>query len=117
MDWPGASGRVLIGSRRIPAVSSAYTDCGAPEFMLRSPAYDTRLTLGSSGAGKADARLPFTSTAVGRNTPAKPSYRGRASGTLTTPWEVKPRVSVAMNGTGWSKTTRPVASVTLNSGA
>ena len=34
-----------------------------------------------------------------------------------TPSEVKPAVLTAMNGTGWSKTTVPVPSVTLNTGA
>src|ERR1035438_5754397 len=60
------------------------------------------LTRGLSGAGNSDSSTPPTSTAVGRNTPANPSWSGWASGTLTTPWEVRPEVFTAMNGTGWS---------------
>ena len=43
------------------------------------------LTAGWYGAGKADSSCPFTSTAVGRNTPAKPSCCGFASDAFTTP--------------------------------
>src|SRR5215472_17727016 len=98
-------------------VSSWYTDCGGPLFMPRLPAKETRLTRGRYGAGKTDSSFPPKGTVVGRNTPAKPSCCGRASGTLTTPSEVNPDGDTGMKGTASLNTTRPAPSVTRNTGA
>ena len=50
---------------------------GRPEHAARLPG-----TLGSSGAGNTDISLLPATVAVGRNTPAKPSWPGPASGTF-----------------------------------
>ena len=72
----------LLSSVRV-AVSSTYTFCGRPESRPRSPTYEFSCSCGRSSSGSAENAAPFSSsTAVGRKKPTKPSWSGRASGTL-----------------------------------
>src|SRR6201993_1363739 len=82
--------------------------------MPRLPEYPISDTAGKSSAGNADSSVPPTDTAVGTNTPMKPSD---ASGALTTPSERNVPVLAGMNGVASLYATFPRASVTLNTGA
>jgi len=125
--WPGAS------SSRAgwPSVSCSWvsldtsrvnTDCGTPVFAPRpscpgaaANAVSTRR--GRRASGKTDTHpRPGSRTPVGTRVPASPSWRGEASGTLTTTVEVY-WASVTRAVTGPRKATAPVPSRTEITGA